>query len=70
MLYNKYGNLDKEDNPLKSTLALSYSNHVRRGEAFELIDGDNLRFFNKEIDALAIYEKSQMEEIRSLEGSV
>ena len=39
VLYNKYGNLKKEDNPLKQTFTLSYSNHVRRGEAFELIDG-------------------------------
>ena len=30
----------------------NYSKHVESGEAFELIDGDNLRFFNKEIDVL------------------
>ena len=29
-----------------------FSNHVERGEPFELIDGDNLRFFNQDIDAL------------------
>ena len=63
VLYNKYGSLGKEDNLLKKTFALSYSNHVRRGEAFELIDGDNLRFFNKEIDALLsdLYEEQNKE---------
>ena len=63
VLYNKYGSLGKEDNHLKKTFALSYSNHVRRGEAFELIDGDNLRFFNKEIDALLsdLYEEQNKE---------
>ena len=30
----------------------SYSKHVESGEAFELIDGDNLQFFNNEIDSL------------------
>ena len=63
VLYNKYGNLGEVDNHLKQTFALSYSNHVRRGEAFELIDGDNLRFFNKEIDALLsdLYEEQNKE---------
>ena len=63
MLCNKYGNFNKEDNPSKQTFALSYSNHVRRGEAFELIDGDNLRFFDREIDALLsnLYEEQTKE---------
>ena len=29
-----------------------FSNYVKRGEPFELIDGDNLRFFNQDISAL------------------
>ena len=32
--------------------ASNFSKHVGRGEPFELIDGDNLRFFNHDINAL------------------
>ena len=30
----------------------NFSEYVGRGEAFELIDGDNMRYFNQDIDAL------------------
>ena len=45
-------------------------NHVERGEPFELIDGDNLRFFNKEIDALLfdLYDKQNKELAELNEG--
>ena len=55
-----YGNLSKENQGYyKEKLASNFSNHVERGEAFELIDGDNLRFFNKYIDELlsTFYER-------------
>ena len=48
--YNKF--LDTEQNKFPSLFASNFSNHVERGEVFELIDGDNLRFLNKDIDAL------------------
>ena len=43
--------------------AQSFSNHVESGEAFELIDGDNLRFFCKDIDELlgGLYQKQMLE---------
>ena len=58
--YKNYG--DKRDKSTKSFLgnfSQSFSNHVERGEPFELIDGDNLRFFNQEINGLLskLYEK-------------
>ena len=37
---------------LAEEFSSNFSNHVERGEPFELIDGDNLRFFNQDIDAL------------------
>ena len=53
LLSNKYGNVsEKNRDYYKEEFATNFSNHVERGEAFELIDGDNLRFFNKDIDAL------------------
>ena len=60
LLSYKYG----RNNPVNSNFydevfASNYSQHVESGEAFELIDGDNLRFFNKEINVLLTqhYEK-------------
>ena len=43
----------------KERFACNFSSHVERGEAFELIDGDNLRFFNKDINTLLtqLYKK-------------
>ena len=43
--------------------AQNFSNHVEKGEAFELIDGDNLRFFSNDIDELlkGLYEKQMIE---------
>ena len=42
---------------------VNFSNHVERGEPFELIDGDNLKFFNKDIDRLLqnLYKKQLKE---------
>ena len=62
LLTSKYGDkLDcqKDRNAYKKNFESSFSNHVERGEAFELIDGDNLRFFNKDINALLsqLYKK-------------
>ena len=62
LLSNKYNlNLD-EGKPVSTyfeTFSSSFSNHVERGEPFELIDGDNLRFFNQDINVLLskLYEK-------------
>ena len=45
----------------------NFSKHVERGEPFELIDGDNLRFFNKDIDSLlkCLYD-NQIEELQQM----
>ena len=55
LLSNKYNfNVDK-GNPVSKyfeTFSSNFSNHVERGEPFELIDGDNLRFFNQDINIL------------------
>ena len=47
MVSHKYQPRDKT---YAEKFAQNFSNHVERGEAFELIDGDNLRFFNRDID--------------------
>ena len=62
LLSNKYNlNIDegKPVSKYSETFSSNFSNHVERGEPFELIDGDNLRFFNQEIDVLLskFYEK-------------
>ena len=55
LLTCKYGEKSKS---LKSwrdyiqRFGCNFSNHVARGEVFELIDGDNLRFFNKDLNSL------------------
>ena len=48
----------------------NFSNYVEKGEPFELIDGDNLRFFNKEINTLLsqLYEKQLKELSKTNEG--
>ena len=53
-LSHKYNDLldNEEVNSYLQLFPSNYSNHVERGEPFELIDGDNLRFFSKEIDSL------------------
>ena len=55
LLSSKYENNSKwrttQDN-YTQRFAKNFSSHVERGEAFELIDGDNLRFFNNDINAL------------------
>ena len=64
LLSRKYGNLSKKNrDSYNERFATNFSNHVEKGEAFELIDGDNLRFFNKDIDELLIkfYEKQSKE---------
>ena len=62
LLSNKYNlNIDKGKPVSKyfETFSSNFSNHVERGEPFELIDGDNLRFFNQDINVLLskFYEK-------------
>ena len=54
LLSQKYGqnSKDADKSNFQDEFASSFSKHVGLGEAFELIDGDNLRFFNKDIDAL------------------
>ena len=64
-----YGDL-LDSNEVSSYLKLfvsNFSHHVERGEPFELIDGDNLRFFNAEIDSLLfrLYDK-QFEELKHI----
>ncbi|KAI6655288.1 P-loop containing nucleoside triphosphate hydrolase, partial [Oopsacas minuta] len=64
LLSNKYGSLSEKDREnYAHTFAASFSNHVERGEAFELIDGDNLRFFNQDIDSSLynLYERQNAE---------
>ena len=53
LLSSKFGKFNEEGREeFLQSFALSYSNHVERGEPFELIDGDNLRYFNQDIDSL------------------
>ena len=64
LLSSKYGNnlkCKKSRESYAKRFACNFSNHVERGEAFELIDGDNLRFFNKDINALLsqLYKKQR-----------
>ena len=62
LLFNKYSQKVSTNQYYKELFTLNYSNHVRNGEAFELIDGDNLRFFYKDIDTLlSQYYLSQKE---------
>ena len=68
LLSNKYAKSSgKDHDEYIQAFGNNFSNYVERGEAFELIDGDNLRFFNKEIDALLsnLYAK-QFEELSKL----
>ena len=66
LLSYKYGrndsNIHKE---FSEDFAINFCNYVERGEAFELIDGDNLRYFNQDISALLsqLYAK-QSEKIK------
>ena len=55
LLSSKYCKLRNEgrEDCLRS-FASSYSNYVERAEPFELIDGDNLRYFNQEINKLLL----------------
>ena len=52
LLYYKYAENNPVNESYKTNFTSNYSNYVENGGAFELIDGDNLRFFSKEIDAL------------------
>ena len=53
LLSHKYCKLsDESKGEFLRSFASSFSNHVQRGEPFELIDGDNLRYFNQEINRL------------------
>ena len=65
----KYGQDIKSiwKNKFNELLSSNFSKQVDNGEAFELIDGDNLRFFNKEIDSLLknfyVKQSIRMEEL-------
>ena len=67
LLSSKYGNYSKcQKNRSDYTKKFSrnFSNYVEGGDAFELIDGDNLRFFNKDINALlTVLYKKQFDEL-------
>ncbi|KAI6650610.1 P-loop containing nucleoside triphosphate hydrolase [Oopsacas minuta] len=66
LLSSKYGEKTKckEREKYKKRFATNFSNYVENGEAFELIDGDNLRFFNQDINALlSILYKNQFDEL-------
>ena len=68
LLSYKYGKKSGFYKRFQKDFAMNFSNYVERGEAFELIDGDNLRYFNQEINALLspLYTK-QSEEIENRE---
>ena len=57
--YNVTQGKSKQVSKYFDTFSSNLSNHVERGEPFELIDGDNLRFFNQDINVLLskFYEK-------------
>ena len=66
LLSTKYGQLSEEGNARDNFItdfSSRYSSYVGRGEPFELIDGDNLRYFDREIDDLLLdlYQKQEME---------
>ena len=66
LLSSKYGNHSKCKSRSDYTMRFSrnFSNYVEGGDAFELIDGDNLRFFNKDINALlTVLYKKQFDEL-------
>ncbi|KAI6650383.1 P-loop containing nucleoside triphosphate hydrolase [Oopsacas minuta] len=65
LLSQKYGEKSKCKIQAKyrEKFTENFSNFVERGEAFELIDGDNLRYFNQDINALLskLYIKQEEE---------
>ena len=69
LLSNKYKVTSENEQDIYGELfSANFSSHVERGEPFELIDGDNLRFFNQDIDVLLskLYEK-QYDNIKIIE---
>ena len=66
LLTTKYGNKSKTNKNreiFKLSYACNFSKYVEKGDAFELIDGDNLRFFNKDINSLlSILYRKQIDE--------
>ena len=65
LLSTKYGHSceDKNRADFITNFRLRYSSYVERGEPFELIDGDNLRYFDKEINELLynLYHEQELE---------
>ena len=65
LLSSKYGKevKSKVQDKYKERFATNFSNYVEIGEAFELIDGDNLRFFNQDINELLtkLYKRQNKE---------
>ncbi|KAI6659793.1 Interferon-induced very large GTPase 1 [Oopsacas minuta] len=52
LLSSKFGKDCQIRKNFGEKFSLNFSNYVERGEVFELIDGDNLRYFNQDINAL------------------
>ena len=65
LLSSKYGKEAKSEvqDKYKDKFITNFSNYVEIGEVFELIDGDNLRFFNQDINGLLakLYNKQNAE---------
>ena len=65
LLSSKYGKEAKSgvQDKYKERFVSNFSNYVEIGEAFELIDGDNLRYFNQDINGLLaeLYRKQNEE---------
>ena len=73
LLTTKYGEklkFQKNRERFKDKYASNFGSHVERGEPFELIDGDNLRFFNKDLNnLLAQFYKKQFDELSILNSN-
>ena len=65
LLSSKYGKeaKSKVQDMYREQFITNFSNYVEIGEAFELIDGDNLRYFNQDINGLLakLYMKQKKE---------
>ena len=72
LLSSKFGNVEEKGREdYIRDFASKFGDYVEKGEPFELIDGDNLRFLNQEIDKLLsnMYERqsSHLEAINKLQ---
>ena len=65
-----YIHAESAQKEFSETFPENFSNHVESGEAFELIDGDNLRFFHKDINSLLLdLYKKQVKELKTKDVS-